>query len=282
MFGSHHTVRRLVVFALLLVSARAEASFHLWKIKEVYSNWDGSQQFVEMFDASANENFVGGHTLAANSDGNVVTFTFPANLPSNMTANHHMLLATPGFEALPGAKTPDYIIPTHFFDPNAASLSLAFGPGNFDVLSFAGSLLPHDGVNSLTDAAPGGIASLSAGTNSPTNFATQSGSVSLFASATLASDFTMNGVVDGGDLASLEAGFGQEGSLVRTPNGDSNGDLSVDGADALALQQQLGSPPPAFSAIPEPGGFLVALWLFAPVSLGWRLRQTRRHSPDPG
>jgi hypothetical protein len=36
----------------------AEASFHLWKVQEVFSNADGSVQFIELVNNSPGEHFV--------------------------------------------------------------------------------------------------------------------------------------------------------------------------------------------------------------------------------
>jgi hypothetical protein len=163
-----------LAFLLLVttVPAVCQASFHLWKFDEVFSNPSGTVQFIEMVDAFSGEEFVGGMQLKSNSN----TFTVPANLPSASTANHHMLFATAGFGSLPNGVTPDYIIPASFFNPSGDTLDWA---GGFDHQTFGA--VPTDGVMSV--AIPGG----STQTNSPTNFAGSSGSVSLAAPEPLAS-----------------------------------------------------------------------------------------------
>src|SRR6185436_1825099 len=83
------------------------------------------------------------------------TFNFVTNLPSNATANTHILVATSGFGALAGGVTPDYVIPANFF---------ATGYGT----------VPTDGVHSL-------LQNGSTEVNSPTNFAGNAGSVNLAA-----------------------------------------------------------------------------------------------------
>jgi hypothetical protein len=167
------------------VSARTtHAAFHLWQVKEVFSNADGSVQFVEMFDSFGGEVFVNGFTLTANSDGNIKTFTFPGNI-SNTPAS--MLIATPGFGSLPGGVTPDFTfdqggVSGMFFNPNATNLTFTFS-GSGDSMAFTGAALPKNGINSLTDAGavgfPPGTPNISSGVNSPTNVAGNSGSVNL-------------------------------------------------------------------------------------------------------
>ena len=75
----------------------ASAAFHLWQVKEIFSNHDGTVQFIELFDSFANEQFVSGQVLRANSDGVIKNFTIPSNLvvPVGQTsAGKRMLIAT--------------------------------------------------------------------------------------------------------------------------------------------------------------------------------------------
>lgn len=164
-----------------------QAAFHLWQVKEAFSNADGSVQFVEMFDSFGGETSVNGFTLKANSDGNIKTFTFPGNLTMNTPGS--LLIATSGFGSLPGGVTPDFTfsqsttpISGSFFSPNATNLTFTFS-GSGDSLTFPGASLPKDGIHSLTDAGavgfPPGSPNISAGVNSPTNLAGTSGSVNL-------------------------------------------------------------------------------------------------------
>ena len=57
---------------------------------------------------------------------NAHTYPFPNNLVGP-TAHRWILIATQSFAALPGAPTPDYIIPEHFFDPTGDTLRYRFG-----------------------------------------------------------------------------------------------------------------------------------------------------------
>lgn len=169
----HQFIKTGAVTLLILASAltgRSHAAFHLWDITEIYSSEDGSVQFIELFCPNNGQQFLDAHTLAANSDGTTVTFTFPGNSGSP-TLNRNLLIATSNFAALPGAVTPDFILPDNFINPNAASIELNFGPGQ-DVISFTGADLPGDGVMSIDD-------NLNVMTNSPTNFAGETGSIEV-------------------------------------------------------------------------------------------------------
>ena len=111
------------VICLGLIGTSARATFHLWKVKEVFSNADGSVQFIELFDSSNNEQLVSGHQLKATSDAVTKTFTIPSNLGTSATANHHLLFTTPGFGSLSGGVTPIIRFPIRL-DPGR-SLRLA-------------------------------------------------------------------------------------------------------------------------------------------------------------
>jgi len=190
-----------VALAMGFASSPVRANHHAWNFNEVFSNWDGSVQFVEYSIPNNNNHHVlSTRGLEATSIvagvPTVKTFMFPANLPSSSTANKKFLIASPGFGLLAGGVTPDYTFPLAsmpFFLPNADSISLKWISATLTVdspLTFTGALLPNDGETSLTDLSPNGTQNLQPGINSPTNFAGQIGSVDLPvpepASATLA------------------------------------------------------------------------------------------------
>lgn len=264
---------------LALAAPRARGAFHLWQIKELFSNGDGSVQFIEFFTASSGQQFLSGHDLIANSDGVVVDFDFttiPVVFPET-TANRHFLAATPGFATLTGGVAPDFTIPANFFNPNAASISMNFA-GGFDQLTIAGLAIPKDGVTSLTDTIifPNGGDNLVAGMNSPTNFAGAVGSVNVGATPPSAGDFNEDGDVDGVDLTAWQGGFGMQGAGVDHMDGDADDDSDVDGADFLVWQQELGASnaASATASAPEPAG--AALAAFAVLGSGrWRRSQSR-------
>jgi hypothetical protein len=161
------------VFALVLLLAfapeRAFAKAHLWKFTEVFSNADGSVQFIEMFvfdPAGTGEWFFRGHKIESNG----VVYTFPNNLPTDEnTFQRWVLLATPAYAAIPGAPTPDFVIPAGFFDPAGDELRYRTA---LDILVLPPGSLPVDGIHSrLRD---GTIA-----INSPINFAGAAASIDV-------------------------------------------------------------------------------------------------------
>jgi hypothetical protein len=180
----------------------AKAAFHLWNVKEVFSNSDGSVQFVEMFDNSAGEGLVSGFKLRSNSDGVIKEFTFPGNLVNSTPG--HMLIATSGFGSMTGGVAPTFTfdqsstaLTLPFFNPNATNITFTF-TGSNDTMTLTGASLPKDGIRSLTDGNAGGLpnptSSNSAGVNSPTNLLGASGGINLSSG-----DYNGNHLVDAAD-----------------------------------------------------------------------------------
>ncbi len=165
---------------------------HTWDVNEVFSNADGTIQFVELREANgtSGEIFLAGLMVSSVMTGN--SFTIPSNLTPPST-NRHLLFATAAFAALPGAPTPDYIFPAGsvpFFAIFGDTVQYAF----YD--SFTFGPVPTDGVMSMND---GGVIAA----NSPTNYAGQTGSVD--ASPDVAGDSDGDGDVDLGDYAAFAA-----------------------------------------------------------------------------
>jgi hypothetical protein len=157
--------RAIGALALSLVASGASAAFHAFVIDELYSSPDGSVQFIELRESfGANgENLLAGHTLTSTSVGTTRIYTFPSNLPSNLTANKHVLIATQGFADL-GIVVPDYIVPSPFLFPGGGTLNYA----GVDSLTYPA--LPGDGVSALYRN--GTVAP-----NVATNFVGQTGSI---------------------------------------------------------------------------------------------------------
>jgi MYXO-CTERM domain-containing protein len=167
----------LATLALLLLwQPPADAAFHEWDIAEVYSNADGSVQYIELVTTFNGQDVLANHTLTATwTGGNMSTFTFPTNSPMG-TSNKRLLLATPGFAKLPGAIAPDFTLPCGpFFDPAATSITVNFA--GVDSVTFAGSAVPVNGDDSLNRN--GG--SMVSGAATPVNFAGNAGALALTA-----------------------------------------------------------------------------------------------------
>src|SRR5258706_667329 len=89
--------------SLVFLAAPARATYHEWKIDEIYSNASATVQFVEFLlpqTITDDERYVGGQTLTDSALTH--TFFFPSNLSSMPTANRHFLVATPGYATLTG------------------------------------------------------------------------------------------------------------------------------------------------------------------------------------
>lgn len=149
------------------------ATFHTFDIEEVFSNGDGSVQFIELREADGVDgiNQFAGNRLTTNAN----VLTYPTDLPETTTANRFVLIATASFTTLPGAVTPDYIMPQQFFETRDDTISIVETATDVTVDTFAfGSgvslPLPSDGVLSLHRDGTTGV-------NSPTNFAGETGSV---------------------------------------------------------------------------------------------------------
>lgn len=127
----------------VLFAGTARATYHAYRIAEVYSNPSGTVQFIDMHEAFGfnGENFL---TEAPGIKSSTHDFAFPSDLPSSNTANTYFLLGTAGYNALPGAPHADYTIPSSFFKPTGDSLQYgSTGPfGIIDTTTFGA--LPSD------------------------------------------------------------------------------------------------------------------------------------------
>ena len=153
------------VSAAVMISAfPASAAFHLWNLRELYSDSSGNLQYIELFTSSSGQQFVGGQQIRVTSGGTTHTLTLPSNLPSD-SFNKAFLIGTAGVQGA-GAPTPDFIMPSGFLFTGGATISF------FGANSGTYTALPTDGVLSRTWG--GGNAP-----NSPQNFAGQIGSVAV-------------------------------------------------------------------------------------------------------
>jgi hypothetical protein len=150
---------------LLGVSTQAHADFHDWTINEIYSNADGTVQFIELTCPKAGETFLGGERISCSRGNQTNIFTFPDDLTGN-TEDKRLLLATPGFGSLPGGIPPDFVIPTNFLFVITGRVNYA----GLDILSYTN--LPTNGTASLRRS---GNRFVIATNNSPENFSGQTG-----------------------------------------------------------------------------------------------------------
>ncbi len=225
-----------IAWGLLCFAINAQpamASFHAWDITEIYSNADGTLQFIEWFTLSNNQHLLAGHVVTTNSN----IYTFPSNLSNSGTGGEHFLMGTAGFAALPGAPPPDFIIPDGFIDTTGDTLRLRSSPIGtiYDTFSFGAGELPTDGINSLICAVHAGAActSTGVGVNSPTNFDGQSGSVCPGCSCP--TDVDGDGMTGAFDLAVLLGSWGPCAPGDACESLDANGDGMIDAFDLAVL-----------------------------------------------
>ena len=151
----------LVATTTALAAGSASAGIHTWDVVEVFSNADGSIQYVELLDRglTGNEVNVGTGTLTSS----LGSFVFTGGAVTAPTDGKRYLVATAAFAALPGAPTPDEIIPpgnTPFFDTTGDTITFSSG----DALIFPA--VPTNGTDSWDEDVIGNV-----GPNSPENYA---------------------------------------------------------------------------------------------------------------
>jgi hypothetical protein len=182
---SHYHASRWIGIPLLLCflapSRPAGAASHQWRFNELFSNADGTIQFIEMQECC-------GFTMETSLSSKWIfaihanhKYTFRSNLTGN-TANKYLLLATQGFADTPGAPAPDFIIPSGFLPLDGDTLE--YSP-YYDTATRIYGVLPQDGISAL-EVGPGvdGISQTDddvymTDVNSPTNYAGESGSIDL-------------------------------------------------------------------------------------------------------
>jgi hypothetical protein len=239
----------LVLVTSAFASTSATAFFHLWRFGEFFSNADGSVQFIELRVTSNGENFSQGAQIRSMSTGK--TFTFPSNLSSNLTANRNLLIATTGFDALPGGVTPDFTLPSaNFFNPAGDTMTL-FAGSVIDTRTFAS--VPTDGV--MSRVYPSNTVAI----NSPRNFAGTSGSVNL-AAPSPTGDYNGNGQVDAADYVVWRDTLSQNATAGQGADGNANG--TIDQADYDFWRARFGSAVPGASgaaSVPEPASIMLLL-----------------------
>jgi hypothetical protein len=157
--------------ATFLLATSATAGNHTWDVVEVFSNFDGSIQFIELFDAGTippgNETGIGNGSLSSGTQ-----FYSWSNGPvESPTLGKRYLVATQGYAdlaLLQGAPAPDVTLPAGvapFFTASGDTIAYVNG----DSLAFP-SGVPTNGTDSFDEVA-------GEATNSPQNYAGATGSI---------------------------------------------------------------------------------------------------------
>ena len=139
---SARAVRACAYLVLLLAASRARADFATFVVDTLYSNADGSVQYVVLHETQGANggNLLAGRALTATHAGVTKVFTFPADLPNATTAGKRVLIASNGFAAT-SPIVPDYQMPDRFLPTDGGTVDYA----GVDQVAFAA--LPTDGTH---------------------------------------------------------------------------------------------------------------------------------------
>lgn len=164
--------KRLVLGLVLVIALPGVVwgGQHTWDVNELFSNADGTIQFIELREANGTPNELGLPGKVMHSTGST-DFTIVGAALESPSANKLYLIATQSFADLPGAPTPDAIIPAglmpFWFGADGGTVTYHI----YDSLAYGAGELPTDGINSLNEP------SNTVAANSPTNYAGETGSV---------------------------------------------------------------------------------------------------------
>lgn len=140
----HLVARATAGIAGLVLATAVNAAPSVWFCEELYSNADGSVQFIMFSTDMPGQQFLSGQSIAASNGVTSHSYTFPHDLPGD-SANRRFLVATQGFVDL-HALSPDYVVPNGFLFLPGGSINCIGNPYNGHMeASYAA--LPTDGVN---------------------------------------------------------------------------------------------------------------------------------------
>ena len=163
------TFAALPALLLVLASASGSAAVTTFAIDEIYSNADGTLQYVVLRETAgaAGADDWAGRTLTMTRGPIVNILTFPANLPGTATANKRVLVASQGLAQL-GLVAPDFVMADRFLATDGGTLDFA------GVDSVAYAALPSDGATAVSRTG-------TARANAPADFAGSTASIPLMA-----------------------------------------------------------------------------------------------------
>jgi hypothetical protein len=165
-------IRKIVLLPMLaLLSGPTFGAFHLWKINELYSNADGSVQFIELLATTGSQQFIAAHSITISGPGGSRSFTCSTNLPSD-SANKTFIIGTSNLASIPGGVTPNYVFTNSVPFLFTGSGTTTVNWDGFDIVTYTN--LPTNGSGSLVRS--GSVMVVSA-TNSPKNFTGASNSI---------------------------------------------------------------------------------------------------------
>lgn len=228
------------IAAGLCLASSAQASFHLWRFSELFTDATGNVQFIEMQTTFSGQQFMPGHTIKCTNLAGTLsnTFTFQGNT-CTPTNNKKFIVATAGYAALPGAPTPDFTIPANFLFKEGGTLE--FGPGQ-QVITYAA--LPTNGTTSRQATAYTTVAPYTFldAANNPQNCAGATGSIVVTPPA-CKGDLNNDGLRNTADLTGFLAAFGSTAPPAPAA-ADFNDDFLVNTTDLTGFLGVFGVPCP--------------------------------------
>jgi len=167
------TLSLVLIFVTALLASGVALAADAWRVSEIFSNSDGSVQYIRLTTSVNNQQNLAGQRLTAfDASGRVgQTFTFPSNLSASQTAFRSVLIGTEAFSALTQLSV-DYRLPAGFLFTAGGSVRF----GSIDTLSYRADQLPVNGAQAMS-------AGKTALTARPVNFLGQSKTLSLEATA---------------------------------------------------------------------------------------------------
>ena len=178
----NHVLGSGLLCLALIWPSLASANHHQWIITELFSNADGTVQFVELVGVADGEPAITGFTIDTSptgTTGSIMTSASLAGPPIGSSNNgQYYLVGTVGYATLAAAQNeppPDATLPDDFLELGADTVRYA-GIATSDV-AYSGSELPTNGIDSLDVENPTGT------TNTPQNSSGDMGSIDASAQA---------------------------------------------------------------------------------------------------
>ena len=145
-----------------------------WEMTELYSNWDGRVQFLELRALADDQHRLSGHTIAVvTSRGAIIrSITLTSDVPEG-TAGKRLLIGTTTFAAF-GFVRPDYVIPDGFFPDRSFHIRFADGIDTWEPFFPWTGYFTYGGAVSVNRA---DTAYPDLNLSSPTNFAGETAAI---------------------------------------------------------------------------------------------------------
>jgi hypothetical protein len=187
----------VAIGTVAILTGKALAGGHTWRIGEVFTDSTGTIQFVECQECcgGANESATAGHNVTGLALSRSFTITANSAAPTSFKT---ILLGTPAFAtlfaALPGSPTPNYIIP-----PGSVPFVRVIGGDTITYVPYHSLVIPNGALP--TDGVKSYYMNGTTSCNTPKNYAGLGGTIN--AGCTLQGDVNNDSKVDGDDVGAF-------------------------------------------------------------------------------